>query len=81
MKIDDAIHRIRSFAMSQGWSVHRLAKEAGVNWETVNGIFTDPEWSTTVRKLRQIERVVPDGYVPQPPDYRPPPPSASVAAE
>lgn len=50
-----------------------------MNWETVNGIFDDPEWSTTVRKLRQIEAVVPESY--KPPPQIPPPRAKKLHAE
>lgn len=62
--IDAAIHRIRAYAISQGWSVSKLAKESGCNWGAVSGVFDDPDWSPTVRTLRRMESVVPADFVP-----------------
>lgn len=66
MTIDLVLHRIRSYAENQKWTVAELARRAGANWSAINGIYDDPGWSPSMKTLRRLEAVVPPDYVAPP---------------
>ncbi|MEC4591641.1 helix-turn-helix transcriptional regulator [Nitrospirillum amazonense] len=64
MLIDQAIERVRSYRRAQGWSILRLAKEAGMTESTIRHLDRD-DWSPNADTLRRLERIVPKGFVGQ----------------
>ena len=56
MFIKDSINRVRAFRKAKGWSVLRLAKEAGLNEATIRHM-DDPGWSPTATTLTRLETV------------------------
>jgi ribosome-binding protein aMBF1 (putative translation factor) len=61
MLIDQAIGRVRAYRQSKGWSVLRLAKEAGIRESTIRHLDHD-DWSPTAGTLRKLERVIPPDF-------------------
>lgn len=75
MMIENAAQRIRAFLNEQGVKVGRVARDAGLSWETVENVKRgrgDPAFST----LDALDRQIPAGYMPD----QPPPPGASGPA-
>lgn len=63
MHIEAAIDRVRAFAAAEGWSCHRLAKAAGLSWQTVANMQSQ-DWSPSYKTLRKLESLIPPDFQP-----------------
>jgi 3,4-dihydroxy 2-butanone 4-phosphate synthase/GTP cyclohydrolase II len=63
MMIDQLIARIRAYRANQGWSILRLAREAGLNESTIRHL-DKPDWCPTAETLRKLESVIPEDFTP-----------------
>jgi len=63
MLIDQSIERIRAYRRAMGWSVLRLATEAGMRESTIRHL-DHADWSPTADTLRRLETVIPEGWTP-----------------
>lgn len=78
--IDAVIDRIRAFRRSTGWSVLRLAREAGISESTLRHIDR-PSWNPESETLRRLEAIIPPDFAPAAPKAgRERPPDPPVAA-
>src|SRR5437868_6343268 len=59
--IDQAIDRIRAFALSRHWRKSRLAAEAGLSDTTLRD-FDNPVWNPTAATIRKLERIIPASF-------------------
>lgn len=58
--IDTLLERIRDYRRHRGWSLNRLAKEAGVPWGVLQGM-DDADWSPSLKTLRALLAAVKAG--------------------
>ncbi|MBP7337691.1 helix-turn-helix transcriptional regulator [Niveispirillum sp.] len=63
MLIDQSIARVRAYRQAKGWSILRLAKEAGLGESTIRRLDS-PDWCPTAGTLRQLESVIPADFTP-----------------
>lgn len=66
MLIDQSIARVRAYRQAKGWSILRLAKEAGLGESTIRRLDS-ADWCPTAGTLRQLESVIPADFTPQEP--------------
>lgn len=63
MDIQTAINRIKYYAFAEkGWSQNQLAKAAGISFSAVEHIHDMKLWNPTLKVLRALEAVVPEGF-------------------
>ena len=62
MSVDFIVWRIRSYIASRGWSLTRVAREAGFPHLTTPRQFETPEWNPTISELRKLEAIVPPEF-------------------
>jgi hypothetical protein len=60
--VDLIIERVRWYVRSQGWSLTRLAREAGLPHHTSLRNFDLPQWNPTANLLRKLEALVPADF-------------------
>lgn len=70
MLIDQSIARVRAYRQAKGWSILRLAKEAGLGESTIRRLDS-PDWCPTAGTLRQLEAVIPESFDPNVPTEQP----------
>jgi ribosome-binding protein aMBF1 (putative translation factor) len=63
MLIDQSLDRIRAYKKAMGWSVLRLATEAGV-WENTLRKMDDPDWAPNTSTVRKLEGIIPASFDP-----------------
>ena len=68
--IDTLLERIRDYRRHRGWSLNRLAKEAGVPWGVLQGM-DEPEWSPSLKTLRALLAAVKAGSAENAPRRKP----------
>lgn len=61
--IHDVISRIRAYRIEQGWSIHRLGREAGVGESTIRRMDS-ADWNPTRDILHRLEAVIPENWHP-----------------
>ncbi len=61
--IDQSLSRIRGWRSASGWTVSRLANEAGLTESTLRFLDSD-NWNPTAETLRKLEAVIPPGWQP-----------------
>jgi len=61
MTIDAVLRRIRAYRQSQGLSRRAFAHCAGLQESSIR-LMDDDEWSPSVRTLRRLEAVIPEGF-------------------
>ena len=66
MKVEESMHRIRSFARSEGLTKGVLAARAGMRDTTLRG-FDRPDWNPTATTLKKLEATIPASYRAAPP--------------
>jgi ribosome-binding protein aMBF1 (putative translation factor) len=64
MLIDQSIARVRAYRQAKGWSILRLAKEAGLGESTIRRLDS-PDWCPTAGTLRQLEAIIPEAFDPE----------------
>ncbi len=78
VSVENAISRIRAWAVANSWRPSRYAKEAGLHDNTLRGLDSDT-WNPTAETLRKLEAVIPPGW--QPGDEIPPHPDPLPGGE
>lgn len=63
--INSVLERIRAYRRTAGWSVLRLAREAGVSESTLRHIDRD-SWNPESETLRKLEAIIPPGFAAPP---------------
>ena len=57
MFTEQAIQRVRAFRVKNGWTIHRLAREARLPDSTIRKMDRD-DWNPTAETLSRLEAVV-----------------------
>lgn len=61
MDIEKNIRRIRDYRHHKGWSVSKLASEAGLGESTIRKI-DDDDWNPTAETIAALESAIPSGW-------------------
>lgn len=61
--VDAILERVRAFRRARGWSINRLAGEAGMPESTIRDMDA-ADWSPTVATLRKLEALIPKSFDP-----------------
>jgi ribosome-binding protein aMBF1 (putative translation factor) len=57
MLTEQAIQRVRTFRSEKGWTLSKLAREAGLRESTIRNMDAD-DWNPETRTLAKLEAVV-----------------------
>jgi len=63
MFIAKSIEKIRAFRVSQGWTLSKLAREAGLRESSIRDLDRD-SWNPESKTLRKLETIIPPGFEP-----------------
>jgi hypothetical protein len=58
-----ALSRVRAWRETKGWALYRMATLAGVAEASVRGM-DDADWNPTLKTLRRLEALIPEGWRP-----------------
>ncbi|HVJ44653.1 MAG TPA: helix-turn-helix transcriptional regulator [Dongiaceae bacterium] len=63
MFIAKSIEKIRAFRVSRGWTLSKLAREAGLRESSIRDLDRD-SWNPESKTLRKLETIIPSDFQP-----------------